>query len=170
MFTKSLIVLGFAVAVSAFCGALVGIGRQYMSMDATLIVHAIGAPIGASMLSSLYFRNFYFTNPLATAAIFVATALALDVFVVALIIEKSFDMFKSVFGGVDTASADLRGDLSGRDVRSDIQDRSCGGGLDKCLPAPLKSAWSQSDLHSQSSASSWHRRMTHAFSIWSLIR
>ena len=43
MLTKSLIVLGFAVAVWAFCGALVGIGRQYMSKDATLIVDVIGA-------------------------------------------------------------------------------------------------------------------------------
>ena len=49
---KIVIVIGFSVAVWAFCGALVGIGRQYMSMDATLIVHAIGAPIGAAFFSS----------------------------------------------------------------------------------------------------------------------
>lgn len=92
------IVLGFAVAVWALCGALVGVGRQYMSMDATLIAYAIGAPIGTALLSSIYFRNFGFTTPFATAAIFVATALTLDVFVVALLIEKNFDMFKSVLG------------------------------------------------------------------------
>lgn len=98
MLAQAAIVLGFAVAVWAFCGALVGIGRQFMSMDATLIVHAIGAPIGAAVLSWIYFHYFGYTGPLQTAAVFVATALVLDVFVVALLIEKSFDMFKSAIG------------------------------------------------------------------------
>ena len=92
------ILRGFAVAVWMFCGALVGIGRQYMSMDTTLIVHAFGAPIGVAVLSWMYFRNCAFTGPPITATVFVATALTLDVFVVALLIEKSFDMFQSVLG------------------------------------------------------------------------
>ena len=92
------LVPAFAFAVWAFCGALVGVGRQFLSMDATLIVHAIGAPVGAAFFSWTYFRNFGFTNPLETAAIFVAASLALDFFVVALLIEKSFDMFRSVLG------------------------------------------------------------------------
>ncbi|MGI9523952.1 MAG: hypothetical protein ACR2PG_20145 [Hyphomicrobiaceae bacterium] len=95
---QTAILLGCAAAVWMFCGALIGIGRQYLSMDTTLIVHAVGAPIGAVVLSWLYFRNFAFTGPLVTATIFVATALILDVFVVALLIEKSFDMFQSVLG------------------------------------------------------------------------
>ena len=95
---RTAIVLSFGIAVWAFCGALVGIGRQFMSMDATLIVHAIGAPIGAAALSRLYFRNFGYTSPLLTAAIFVATALALDLVVVAILIEKSFEMFRSIIG------------------------------------------------------------------------
>jgi hypothetical protein len=95
---KGIIVIGFACAVWAFCGAVVGLGRQFMSMDATLIVHAIGAPVGAAILAWVYFRNFAYTSPLATAAIFVGTALMLDVFVVALLIEKSFDMFQSLLG------------------------------------------------------------------------
>jgi len=95
---RTVIVLGFAVAVWAFCGALVGIGRQYMSMDATLIVHAIGAPMGAAFFSWIYFGIFGGMTPFLTATIFVATALTLDVFVVALLIEKSFDMFKSILG------------------------------------------------------------------------
>lgn len=98
MLKKTLIVFAFGCAVWAFCGALVGIGRQFMSMDATLIVHAIGAPIGTAILSWLYFRNFAHTSPLITAVIFVATALTLDVFVVALLIEKNFDMFWSTLG------------------------------------------------------------------------
>ena len=95
---KTAILLGFAVAVWMFCGALVGIGRQYMSMNATLIAHAVGAPIGALILSWLYFRNYAFTGPFVTATVFVATALTLDFLVVALLIEESFDMFRSVLG------------------------------------------------------------------------
>ncbi|MDH3236683.1 MAG: hypothetical protein OEQ29_24465 [Alphaproteobacteria bacterium] len=98
MLKKTVIVLGFACAVWAFCGALVGIGRQFLSMDSTLILHAIGAPIGAAFFSSLYFRNYNFTSPLVTGAVFVGVALALDFFVVALLIEKSFGMFASVLG------------------------------------------------------------------------
>ena len=91
-------VLAFAIAVWAFCGALVGVGRLFMSMDATLVMHAVGAPVGAAVLSWTYFRNFAHTGPLATAAIFVATALVLDVLIVALLIEQSFAMFTSVLG------------------------------------------------------------------------
>jgi hypothetical protein len=98
MLKKALTVSGFSCAVWAFCGALVGIGRQFMNMDATLIVHAIGAPIGATALGWVYFRNFGYTRPLATAAIFVVTAMLLDVFIVAMLIEKSFEMFRSILG------------------------------------------------------------------------
>ena len=98
MVKKVLIVLGFAIAIWAFCGALVGVGRQFLSMDTTLIVHAIGAPVGAAFFSWIYFRNYAFTTPLVTAVIFVAASLTLDVFIVALLIEKSFDMFRSAIG------------------------------------------------------------------------
>jgi len=95
---KSMVVLGFAIAVWAFCAALIGVGRQLLVMEATLILHAIGSPVGAAFFAWLYFRNYRFTSPFVTAAIFVATALALDFFVVAMLIEKSFEMFKSVLG------------------------------------------------------------------------
>jgi hypothetical protein len=98
MLKRVFVVIGFACAVWAFCGALIGIGRQLLSMDATLIVHAIGAPIGAAVLGWIYFRNFAYTSPLATAAIFVGAALTLDVLVIAMLIEKSFDMFRSPLG------------------------------------------------------------------------
>jgi len=95
---KWLVAAGFACAVWAFCGALMGIGRQLMSMDATLVVHAIGAPIGAASFAWIYFNAFGSTSPLVTAAIFVGTALVLDVFIVALLIERSFAMFASPLG------------------------------------------------------------------------
>lgn len=96
--TRYPVAVGFGGLVWAFCGALVGIGRQFMSMDATLIVHAAGAPIGAAVLAWIYFRSFACTSPIVTAVIFVGTALILDVLVVAMLIEKSFEMFTSVIG------------------------------------------------------------------------
>jgi hypothetical protein len=95
---KAFVVFGFACAVWALCGALVGIGRQFMSLETTLYVHAIGAPLGAAVLGWIYFRKFGYTSPLATAVIFVSAALTLDVFVVAMLIEKSFAMFRSTIG------------------------------------------------------------------------
>ena len=57
MFKKSAIIVGFGVAVWTFCGALVVVGRQFMSIDMTLIVHAVGAPIGAAIAAWFYFRK-----------------------------------------------------------------------------------------------------------------
>jgi hypothetical protein len=95
---KSAIILGHALAGWMYCGALIGIGRLFMSMHATLVVHAIGAPLGFVILSFFYFRRFAFTRPLLTALLFVGVAVVMDFFVVALIIEKSFAMFASFLG------------------------------------------------------------------------
>ena len=94
----ALVVFAFAFFTWAFCGALIGIGRQFFTMETTLIIHAIGAPIGAAVFSAIYFRGFGYAGPLVTALSFVGVSLALDVFVVALLIERSFEMFTSVLG------------------------------------------------------------------------
>jgi hypothetical protein len=93
-----LIVLAHALVGWMYCGALIGVGRQFMSMYVTLIVHAIGAPFGFILISLLYFKKFAFTSPLQTALLFVGFAVVMDVFVVAVFIEKSFEMFTSFLG------------------------------------------------------------------------
>lgn len=75
---KANIIIGFAFVVWAFYGSVVAVGQQFMSMNATLIVHLIAAPIGAVFFSRIYFRMLRITEPLQTAAIFVAVALLLD--------------------------------------------------------------------------------------------
>jgi hypothetical protein len=82
----------------ALCGAIMGIGLAVTSLETTLIIHAIGAPIIFIILSLIYFRKFHYTTPLQTAAIFVGFVIFMDVFVVALLINKSFEMFASIFG------------------------------------------------------------------------
>jgi hypothetical protein len=77
---------------------LIGVGRQFLSMEATLVVHAVGAPIGFALLSLLYFKRFACTTPLQTAIAFLAVVVALDAFLVAPVFERSYAMFASPLG------------------------------------------------------------------------
>jgi hypothetical protein len=82
----------------ALCGAIVFIGRSLTDMQTTLITHAIGAPVIFTLISLLYFSRFNYTSPLQTAIAFFAIVVLLDFFLVALIIERSMDMFRSLLG------------------------------------------------------------------------
>jgi hypothetical protein len=95
---KPLILLGLAFVGWALCGAIMGIGQAITSIENTLIIHAIGAPIIFAMLSAIYFKRFHYTSPLQTAIVFVAFVIGMDVFVIAMLVEKSFAMFASVLG------------------------------------------------------------------------
>ena len=87
-----------AVVGWALCGAIIGIGRKVTTLRNALIAHAIAAPIIFGAVSVVYFGWFGSTGPATTAAIFLAIVIFLDVFVIALLVEKSFDMFRSVLG------------------------------------------------------------------------
>jgi hypothetical protein len=87
-----------ALAGWAYCGLLIGMGRRFLSMHATLAVHAIGAPIGFGLLSLLYFKRFAGTSPLQTAVVFLSVVVAMDVFLVAPVFERSYAMFASPLG------------------------------------------------------------------------
>jgi hypothetical protein len=93
-----LIVLFFAFIGWILCFATIGIGRSLTSMQNTLIIHAIAAPIIFTCLSFIYFRKYNFTSPLATAGIFLGFIVLMDFFVVAIVINKSFEMFTSFLG------------------------------------------------------------------------
>jgi hypothetical protein len=92
------VILAHAVVGCGLCGAIMGIGRSVTSLENTLIVHAIGAPVIFGLISLLYFRRFGYTTPLQTALVFLGFVAFMDAFVVALFLEKSFDMFTSVLG------------------------------------------------------------------------
>ena len=93
-----IIILVHAFIGWALCAATMGIGMATMSLDTTLIVHAIAAPIFFAILSLIYFHKFYYTSPLQTAVIFVGFVIVVDFFVVALIINRSLEMFTSLLG------------------------------------------------------------------------
>jgi len=74
------------------------IGMAVTSIENTLIIHALGAPIVFGAVASIYFRVFNYTTPLQTAIAFVGIVILMDFFVVALLIEKSFGMFANPLG------------------------------------------------------------------------
>ena len=82
----------------ALCAATMGIGMAVTSMQTTLILHAMGAPIFFAAVSFSYFRIFNYTSPLKTALIFIGFVIFVDFFLVAMVINKSFDMFLSPLG------------------------------------------------------------------------
>ena len=92
------VVLVFAMIAQLLCWAIMVIGQIVTSIENTLIAHAIGAPIIAVLVSSIYYRKFNYTTPIQTAIVFVSVVIVVDVFVVALLIEKSFEMFTSPIG------------------------------------------------------------------------
>lgn len=95
---KVITILVHAFVGWALCGAIMGIGMAVTSVENTLIIHAIGAPILFVVISLIYFRKFNYTTPLQTAIVFLCFVVFMDVFVVALLIEKSFEMFANVLG------------------------------------------------------------------------
>jgi hypothetical protein len=97
-FKKAIIILGHAFVGWGICGSIIGIGRNVTTMEITLILHAIGAPVFFAIIALIYFKNFSYTPPFQTAIIFVSFVIIMDVFLVALFIEKSFVMFTSILG------------------------------------------------------------------------
>jgi hypothetical protein len=98
MMGQGLVLLAHGAVGWALCGAVIGVGRSVLSMQATLIVHAMAVPIFFGLISALYFSRFRYTGPLATAAFFLVFVVVMDALVVALLIERSFDMFRSPLG------------------------------------------------------------------------
>jgi hypothetical protein len=92
------IILVHAFVGWMLCAATMGIGMAVTTLNNTLIIHAIGAPIFFAVVSLVYFSKFNYTTPLQTATIFTAFVIAMDVFVVAMLINRSFEMFTSLLG------------------------------------------------------------------------
>jgi hypothetical protein len=95
---RILTILAHAFIGWALCAATMGIGMAATSLQNALIIHAIGAPIFFAIVSLIYFKKFNYTTPLQTAFIFVAFVMVVDFFVVALLINRSLDMFASLLG------------------------------------------------------------------------
>jgi hypothetical protein len=95
---KLVTVLVHAFVGWALCAATMGIGMATTSVQNALIIHAIGAPVFFIFVSLIYFRRFNYTTPLQTAMVFVGFVMAVDFLIVALLINRSLEMFASLLG------------------------------------------------------------------------
>lgn len=95
---ERLILLGHAFVSWGLCTAAMMIPMALVSVDFALVVHAIGAPIFAGSISWHYYRKHGYTTPMQTALTFVAFVIVVDFFLVAMVIEGSFEMFASPLG------------------------------------------------------------------------
>lgn len=95
---KTSILLLHAFVGWALCFATMGIGMATTTLNNALIIHAIAAPIFFGGVALVYFSRFHYTSPLQTALIFVGFVVAVDFFVVALLINSSLEMFTSLLG------------------------------------------------------------------------
>jgi len=97
-FKQIAVIVLFGAVGWALCGAIMFIGMAVTNMQTTLIAHAVGAPVIFTMISWLYYTRFGYTKSLTTAAVFLGIVILLDVFPVATVINRSFEMFASVLG------------------------------------------------------------------------
>lgn len=95
---KWLILFVHAFIGWAFCTAAMVIPMTLISVETALIIHAIAAPIIFTSVSLVYFNKFNYTTPLQTALFFVSFIIIVDFFVVALMINRSLEMFASPLG------------------------------------------------------------------------
>jgi tetrahydromethanopterin S-methyltransferase subunit C len=95
---KIAVLLAHAFVGWMLCAATMGIGMAVTSLDNALTVHAIAAPIFFAGVSLVYFGKFNYTSPMQTAVVFIAFVIAMDFFVVAMLINHNFEMFTSLIG------------------------------------------------------------------------
>lgn len=87
-----------ALAGWAICGAAIAVGRRLVSMDATLLIHAIMAPLAFGLLTRLFFRWFPVSSALTVALTMLSVVVGMDALLVAPFLEHSYAMLGSVLG------------------------------------------------------------------------
>jgi len=95
---KIVVILAHAFIGWALCAAAMVIPMVLISVESALVIHAISAPIIYTTISLIYFNKFNYTRPLQTALIFVSFVIIVDFFVVALLVNRSLEMFASPLG------------------------------------------------------------------------
>jgi hypothetical protein len=93
-----LTLMGFSLAGWVVCGATIGLGRQVLPMQVTLIVHAIVAPVAFWLLAWRYSRRFPAVSAKQVSGTMLGLVVALDALLVAPFIEHSYAMFQSWLG------------------------------------------------------------------------
>jgi len=90
--------IGHGITGWAICAAILGILLGVMSTTAALWIHGLAAPAVSVLVSRNYFGRTGARHPLTVAASFVGIVFALDLVIVAGLIEGSLGMFASIGG------------------------------------------------------------------------
>jgi hypothetical protein len=90
--------IGLALVLWGACGGVISIGRRLWSIDKTLRVHVVAAPLVAIVLAATHKELAPAFDPLLRAASLTAIVMLLDALVVAPLFERSYAMFQSVIG------------------------------------------------------------------------
>jgi hypothetical protein len=92
------VIAGLALVGWALCAATMGFGMSLIGLQVALGIHAVAAPLIFAVISMVYFKRFAYTTPLTTATAFVAIVVFMDIVVVAMLVQRSFEMFASLLG------------------------------------------------------------------------
>ena len=85
--------IGWVAYATTMWGAM-----RLVPRTAALIIHAVSAPIFFALVSWNYFTRFHFTSAVQTAAFFALAVVALDFFLVALLMHRSLAIFAGLLG------------------------------------------------------------------------
>lgn len=87
-----------AVVVWGLCGTVMGLGRQLWSTKTAIAIHLPVAPIFAFVAATIHAWLFPQFDPLTRAVVVIGIVVLLDGTVVAPLMERSFEMFRSAIG------------------------------------------------------------------------
>jgi hypothetical protein len=90
--------VGLALVLWGACGGVIAVGRRLWSLDTTLRVHLIAAPIIAFLVAAAHKELAPGFDPLLRAAAITIIVMLLDALVVAPFFERSYVMFRSFIG------------------------------------------------------------------------
>jgi hypothetical protein len=87
-----------AIVGWALCAVVMGIGMGLTTVENTLIVHAVAAPLIFGVLAAVYFCAFPDASVVGTAGAWLGIVMLLDLIVVAALILRSLAMFQTPLG------------------------------------------------------------------------
>ncbi len=87
-----------ALVLWGACGGVIAIGRRLWSLDTTLRVHLVAAPVIAFVVSAVHTLLAPDFDPVLRAVAITGLVVLLDAVVVAPLFERSYAMFRSFIG------------------------------------------------------------------------
>ena len=87
-----------AVTVWGLCGSVMGLGRYFWSTETAIAIHLPAAPIFAFVAATIHATMFPEFAQLTRAVVIIGVVIVLDFAIVAPLLERSFEMFRSVIG------------------------------------------------------------------------